>query len=261
MNPTVYENNRRYFDKRLSGLTHFFDRFPEPIDFQGKRVLDFGCGHGALTYTAANSGAAEVLGVDINERLVEFAQENQKRRFPETEGVLRFECRDILDSDLSDFDIVLSEATFEHVIGLDRYLEAIRNILKPGGRLYTGYSPLYNSPWGDHHRLKAPMNRYLPWTHLIFPQRWLFSRLSTDEKAVRGLEDVGLNGMSFAAHRERIHNANMRVIHFSANNTSRPAMKAIEVLRGIPGLRELLTFSIYAVLEKPPEGDVPVRPR
>ena len=64
------EGERRYFDFRYRVLVHYLERFPEGIDFKGKKILDLGCGHGALACTAANSGAREVLAVDINSRLV-----------------------------------------------------------------------------------------------------------------------------------------------------------------------------------------------
>lgn len=247
-----FDGNKRYFDKRYGGLKFFFDRFPHPIDFNGKRVLDFGCGHGALTMAAAEAGAADVLGVDVNEELVEFAKRNQQEHFAHTLENLRFEYLDVLTADLQDYDLVISEATFEHVIDLDTYLAKIRSILKPGGRLYTGYSPLYNAPWGDHDRLKAPFAKYFPWMHLLLPQSWLLKRLSAKSgKRYTSLEDLGLNGMSFAEHRKSLYNADMDVVFFGVNNQKRFAMKCLEPLRMIWPLREMLSISIYAILEKP----------
>ena len=61
-----YEGSKKYFDWRMKRLPHFIERFPEGIDFKGKRIIDLGCGHGALACIAARDGAEEVLGIDIN---------------------------------------------------------------------------------------------------------------------------------------------------------------------------------------------------
>jgi ribosomal protein L11 methyltransferase len=45
----------------------------------GERVLDYGCGSGILALAAAKLGAADVLGVDIDERAIEAAADNAAR--------------------------------------------------------------------------------------------------------------------------------------------------------------------------------------
>lgn len=45
----------------------------------GERVLDYGCGSGILALAAARLGAADVLGVDIDERALEAAADNAAR--------------------------------------------------------------------------------------------------------------------------------------------------------------------------------------
>lgn len=45
----------------------------------GHRVLDYGCGSGILGIAAARMGAAEVLGVDIDEKALEAAADNAAR--------------------------------------------------------------------------------------------------------------------------------------------------------------------------------------
>lgn len=45
----------------------------------GERVLDYGCGSGILALAAAKLGAADVLGVDIDERAIDAAADNARR--------------------------------------------------------------------------------------------------------------------------------------------------------------------------------------
>src|SRR5262249_23606328 len=43
-------------------------------DLSGSRVLDLGCGAGQLAHYLAEQGAAEVIGVDLSERMLELAR-------------------------------------------------------------------------------------------------------------------------------------------------------------------------------------------
>lgn len=49
-------------------------------DVKGKRVLDVACGEGHFTRTLRNAGAAEVVGVDISERMIDLAREQEARQ-------------------------------------------------------------------------------------------------------------------------------------------------------------------------------------
>ena len=44
-------------------------------------MLDFGCGHGALSLEIASSGAERVVGIDIEKQNIDFANENLKIEF------------------------------------------------------------------------------------------------------------------------------------------------------------------------------------
>jgi SAM-dependent methyltransferase len=52
--------------------------FPEFKDFLGKRVLDIACGAGLFTFWLEQKGY-EVVGVDVNEAMIELALETKKR--------------------------------------------------------------------------------------------------------------------------------------------------------------------------------------
>jgi magnesium-protoporphyrin O-methyltransferase len=78
-----------------------------PADLSGRRVLDAGCGTGALAVLAARRGA-EVVAIDLSPTLVDLARE----RLPADLGAGRIDFRsgDMLDAALGDFD---------HVVGMD----------------------------------------------------------------------------------------------------------------------------------------------
>ena len=78
-----------------------------PADLTGQRLLDAGCGTGALSIEAAKRGA-EVLAIDIAPGLIEIA----KQRTGEIEGPGRIE---FLAGDM--FDPALGR--FDHVVAMD----------------------------------------------------------------------------------------------------------------------------------------------
>jgi toxoflavin synthase len=49
-------------------------------DVEGKRVLDVACGEGNFTRMLRKAGAAEVVGIDISERMIELAREQETRQ-------------------------------------------------------------------------------------------------------------------------------------------------------------------------------------
>lgn len=78
-----------------------------PGDLRGRRVLDAGCGTGALAVEAARRGA-EVLAIDLSPTLVDLARERTPRF--DSGGSIEFRAGDMLDPALGRFD---------HVVGMD----------------------------------------------------------------------------------------------------------------------------------------------
>lgn len=115
---TVREGRDRMRDIMLSRL---------PMDMAGMRVLDAGCGTGAMTEIMALRGA-EVVAIDISPQLVDIA----RRRLPDVlQSSVTFTSGDMLNPDLGRFD---------HVIAMDSmiYYEAPdlgRAIAKLGERV------------------------------------------------------------------------------------------------------------------------------
>ncbi|AHM03498.1 Mg-protoporphyrin O-methyltransferase [Roseibacterium elongatum DSM 19469] len=75
-----------------------------PEDLTGKRVLDAGCGTGAMTEELARRGA-EVVAIDISPALVDIAA---KRLPPELADQVTFTSGDMLSADLGSFDHVMA---------------------------------------------------------------------------------------------------------------------------------------------------------
>jgi magnesium-protoporphyrin O-methyltransferase len=87
-----------------------------PQDLRGRRILDAGCGTGALAVEAARRGA-EVVAIDLSPTLVDLARE----RLPELPngGSVDFRSGDMLDPALGRFDHVVAMDSLIHYDATD----------------------------------------------------------------------------------------------------------------------------------------------
>ena len=95
-----------------------------PLDMRGARLLDAGCGTGALAIEAARRGA-NVLAIDISPTLVELARDRAPRDL--NGGAIEFAVGDMLDPALGRFDHVVAMDSLIHYEGHDiaRTLESL----------------------------------------------------------------------------------------------------------------------------------------
>ena len=98
-------------------------------DFEGKAVLDLGCGYGWHCKYAADHGAAHVLGTDISQKMLETAQ----KRNPGPSIEYRRAAMEDLSFPADSFDVVLSSLAFHYVRDFEPLVQNISRWLKPGG--------------------------------------------------------------------------------------------------------------------------------
>lgn len=237
-----------YFNKRSREISKFWSRLGGMPDFEDKTILEIGCGYGALCLEVASKGAKKIIGIDTDEHRINFANEILSQNFPELIGIIDFKCCDISTLHEYQFDIILSQDTFEHVINPNQCMNEIYLRLNNNGRVYIGFSPLYNDPYGDHKRTES----IIPWGHLIFSEGMLLKRLNNKypEKEIRSLTDLGLNMMSFKQWEELFNNCKLHLLYFKTNQGSNIFIKLFSILRCIPGLQEYFTRNIYCILQK-----------
>jgi len=86
-----------------------------PEDLHGKRILDAGCGTGALAVEAALRGA-EVVAIDLSPTLVDLARERLPAEMVNRPGwgSIDFRSGDMLDPALGEFDHVVAMDSLIH---------------------------------------------------------------------------------------------------------------------------------------------------
>lgn len=120
----------------LGKLDKAYDRLISCIK-SGQKVLDIGCGTGALTLRAAQKGAS-VKGIDVNVQMIEIAQKRAiKMKVAQNVEFCEMGVAE-LDSEKSEnYDIVMSGLCFSELSEdeLIYALKEVKRILKPKGLL------------------------------------------------------------------------------------------------------------------------------
>jgi demethylmenaquinone methyltransferase/2-methoxy-6-polyprenyl-1,4-benzoquinol methylase len=163
---------------------------------EGDRVLDACCGTGDLAVAARKAGAAEVVGIDFSERMLERA----RRKAPE----LEFVQADVLSLPFADasFDSVVVGFGVRNVDDLEAGLRELRRVLRQGGRLGIleittprGFLAPFYRVWFD--RIVPLLGRLLPggdaYTYLPASVR----RFPGAEDLAGLLESCGFAGVEF----------------------------------------------------------------
>jgi len=109
-------------------------------DLAGRSVIDLGCGYGWFCRVAREQGAAEVIGVDISEKMLARAAELTDDVF------IRYQRSDLESLELQDncLDLVYSSLALHYLPELDTLFGKIQRALKPGGSLvFSIEHPIY----------------------------------------------------------------------------------------------------------------------
>ncbi|MFA7387744.1 MAG: class I SAM-dependent methyltransferase [Thiohalobacteraceae bacterium] len=155
----------------------------------GQRLLDIGCGWGALAEWAARHYGVEVHGITLSTEQYRYAQ--QRMRNTGLDRQVRIELRDYRDlSADTGYDRISSVGMFEHigVKNFPLYFQTVKRLMKPGG-LFLNHGITNDSGWGTT-PVRTFINRY------VFPDGEL-TRVSEVQKSMEteGLEILDVESL------------------------------------------------------------------
>jgi SAM-dependent methyltransferase len=129
------------------------EMLPDEWSFEGKRVLDFGCGAGrTLRHFLAEAEAGEIWGADIDAGSIDWLQDNL---CPPLQA-LRSERSPPLGLEYASFDLIWAISVFTHLTDNSiPWLLELHRLLKPNAILIATFmgrwhsEALLNEPWDD----------------------------------------------------------------------------------------------------------------
>lgn len=126
----------------------------------GERMLDIGCGWGALVCWAARHHRVRAHGITLSQRQLEYARE--RIRSEGLQDLVTVELRDYRDLDATLYDKVSSVGMFEHVglANLPAYYAAVQRVLRPGG-LFLNHGITHDEEGWNRTVATEFINRYV----------------------------------------------------------------------------------------------------
>lgn len=127
----------------------------------GERLLDIGCGWGALVCWAARHHGVRAHGITLSRRQLEYTQ--QRIRDEGLQDRVTVELRDYRDlAGEGVYDKVSSVGMFEHVglANMTVYLATVHRVLRPGG-LFLNHGITHDEEGWNKTLAKAFINRYV----------------------------------------------------------------------------------------------------
>ncbi|PJE65270.1 class I SAM-dependent methyltransferase, partial [Candidatus Saccharibacteria bacterium CG10_big_fil_rev_8_21_14_0_10_47_8] len=145
-----------------------------------KVVLDIACGSGYGSSILARQ-AARVMGVDLSEPAIEYAQQNYGA------ANIGFRVGDATDIPIGDesVDVVVSFETIEHIPDYKKFLKEVRRVLKAEGLFIVSTPNDKEFPEGaDFHahefkqeELEALLRQHFENTRTYYQSTWLYNAL------------------------------------------------------------------------------------
>ena len=166
-----------------------------PTDFEGKRILDFGCGDGASTIILSRMfPRSEITGVELVPTALSVARKRAEYYNLQNVTFHQSPSGTELPAKLSQYDFVILSAVYEHLLPRERtaLMPKLWSALREGGYLFINQTPNLLFPV-ELHTTMLPLINYLPDRMALEVARKFSRRVSRDEtweellrKGIRG---------------------------------------------------------------------------
>ena len=169
-------------------------------DFDGRRILDFGCGSGASTMILARMfPRSQIVGVELLEYSLEIARARAEFYKLDNVSFIRSPDGQQLPAGLGKFDLVVMSAVFEHLLPSERktVIPLLWSAMDDGSVLFLDQTPYRWFPF-ELHTTALPLINYLPDALTLTAAKRFSNRVPADAT----WEDMLREGIRGATQRE-----------------------------------------------------------
>ncbi len=132
LQPCYTTGSDRYSDNKME----FHKILEQHGGWQGKYVLDYGCGSGLWTTYMSMTGAKKVVGVDICESGVRLGRERLVQQGLTDKAELNVMDVTKMSFPDNEFDMVFGNAILHHIINYPNVFEELHRVMKPGSQAF-----------------------------------------------------------------------------------------------------------------------------
>lgn len=246
------------YEKGADTVRCYMPKYRPSQIFEGKNVLDVGCGAAGKSQYYIKMGASRVTGVDVVP-----AYEREAMALAEKLGYsdkFNFICADAAELPFPDntFDTIIINDAMEHFPAPEAVLAEMLRLVKPEGHIFINFPP-YGHPYGAH--LSDAIS--LPWAHFFFSERALIAayralvkdlpdgkqrirlRICSD---ARGREYIGyINHMTISRFKKILKELKVKPQYYA----ELPLRRFLTPLAKIGGVKEAFVKMVVCVLVKP----------
>ena len=262
--------------KWFAGKQSHWDQFWRRLGYdgcpnlEGKRLLDVGPGLGGNTVAAARAGA-DVVSLEHDLEILAAARSLVSNDLDNAADKVTFVHGSIEDfSDSGGFDYILCDEVFEHLLDFPAALSAMSGLLRPDGKLVSGWGPLWHSPLGGHQLMLYAVpagpfglariltlkslsagrsgRKIIPFSHRLFTRRALrLNGASAQGTGLATIQKAGMNGYTAREFKDMVEKSPLHILRWRENQGDHSAYRVLRVLSNLPGSRNLFTSNIYGV--------------
>lgn len=137
-------------------------------NMRGLRFLDLGCNEGFFCLHAKQNGAARVIGIDANERILSLARERAKAMGQDID----YFKSDFLSAPEGPHDVILLSSALHYAANPIAVLDRISELLSPNGTFVLECGVVFAPGATVTRALRGPDERFFP-TYDLLTKTWL----------------------------------------------------------------------------------------